>query len=521
MIITIDEGTTSTRALLIDSKGKILFTEQEELDQYYPKPGWVEHDANQIWIKSLGCARKLIKKTLQAGIATKDDFEGIAITNQRETTIVWDPKTGKAVHKAIVWQCRRTADYCKKIEEDLIKGNNLKDYVKVKTGLQIDAYFSATKIKWLLDNACQDIDLEKLAPGELMFGTVDTWLIWNLTLGREFSTDTTNASRTMLYDIHENKWDENLLEYFKIPKEILPEVKASNADFNSSPLFQDLLDKELPIKAVMGDQQAALYAYNNEAKITYGTGTFVLIPGKEKKKSDIPQGSFTETIAGEKADIIASERESVFIESDESNKGLVESIAFTKENNDIYQAYGLEGSIFIGGSIVQWLRDELNFIESAAEIEELANKVEDNGGVYLIPALAGLGAPFWRGDLRGSIFGITRGTNRSHIARAALESIAYRVCDVFEALDPEIKASIKAINVDGGASKNDTLLQFQADLLNLPVRRYKESEMTALGTAKMTGDVDLKLELDKEFKPKNDLSHFYDEWQRYLTLLTQ
>ena len=520
MIITIDEGTTSTRALLVDKDGKILFTEQEEITQHYPKPGWVEHDANQIWIKTLGCVRKLIKKTLQAKIATKDDFEAIAITNQRETTIIWDPKTGKPVHNAIVWQCRRTADYCKEIESQKIAGDiELKTYIKSKTGLQIDAYFSATKIKWLLDNHCQDIELDKLSPGELMFGTIDTWLIWNLTLGREFSTDSTNASRTMLYDIYENKWDENLVKFFGIPKEMLPEVKASNADYESSPLFKDLIDKELPIKAVMGDQQAALYAYNNEAKITYGTGTFVLIPGKVKKESDIAKGSFSETIQGERANVAGNERESIFVEEKSSNQGLLESIAYTKENDDNYQAYGLEGSIFVGGSIVQWLRDELDFIASTAEVEKLANKVKDNGGVYLIPALAGLGAPFWRGDVRGSIFGITRGTNRAHIARAALESIAFRVRDVFEALDDETRNSITAINVDGGASQNDTLLQFQADLLNLTVRRYKETEMTALGTAKMTGLVDLKLELDKEFKAQDNLDSSYQEWKKYIDCL--
>ena len=347
-----------------------------------------------------------------------------------------------------------------------------------------------------------------------MFGTIDTWLIWNLTLGREHLTDSTNASRTMLYDIYENKWDENLLKHFNIPKEILPEVKDSDADFNSSPLFKDLIDKELPIKAVMGDQQAALYAYNNEAKITYGTGTFVLIPGKTLTKKDFAKESISGLIQDARA---SDERDSIVVKEKKENQGLLESIAFSRENaEDIHQAYGLEGSSFVGGSIVQWLRDVLNVIESAPEVEALANQVEDNAGVYLIPALAGLGAPFWRGHIRGSIFGITRGTNRAHIARAALESIAYRVRDVFEALDEK---NIKAINVDGGASKNDTLLQFQADLLQIPIKRYKETEMTALGTAKMTGLVELELELDKKFIPKANLDTQYKEWSQYIECL--
>ena len=515
MIITVDEGTTSTRALLIDKNGKVLFTQQEEITQHYPNPGWVEHDAVEIWEKTLNCMRLLVKEALLAGIK-KEEFEAIAITNQRETTIVWDPKTGKPVANAIVWQCRRTADYCKEIgEKKITKDVLLKDYIKAKTGLQIDAYFSATKLKWLLDNHCQDIDLNVLKPGELMFGTIDTWLIWNLTLGREFLTDSTNASRTMLYDIHENKWDKELLNFFDIPNEILPEVKNSQADYNNSPLFKDLIDKELPIKAVIGDQQAALYAYNNETKVTYGTGTFILVPGASKLIDKDSQAGLNKEISEQKQSI-ENEREDFFVEPQKENNGLVESIAYSDESHCYY---GLEGSIFVGGSIVQWLRDELDFIEDSAEVEKLANQVNDNGGVYLIPALAGLGAPFWRGDLRGSIFGITRGSSKAHIARAALESIAYRVRDVFEVLSKEELSKIKHINVDGGASKNDTLMQFQADLLQIPVRRYKDTEMTALGTAKMTGLINLELELDREFEPHGKLDHLYDEWKKYIKLL--
>ena len=515
MIITIDEGTTSTRALLIDQNGKIQLTVQKEIEQHYPQAAWVEHDANEIWQKTLGACRELIAQALKIGF-NKEDITGIAITNQRETSIIWDPKTGKPIHNAIVWQCRRTSDYCNSIKNQTIaKNQNLTNYIKAKTGLEIDAYFSATKIKWLLENKAKKYDLKKLKPGELMFGTIDTWLIWNLTLGREHLTDATNASRTMLYDIHENKWDENLLDFFAIPKEILPRVQASNASYNSSPLFQDLLDKELPIKAVIGDQQAAFYAYNNQAKITYGTGTFVLIPGKTLN-TKVNDKSFNETIT---KDQIAKERETILITEPKKHKGLLESIAYKKNDCELFQTNQLEGSIFVGGSIVQWLRDELKIIEKSSEIESLANQVTDTNGVFLIPALAGLGAPFWQGHIRGSIFGLTRATNKAHIARAALESIAFRVRDIFEVLDKENKEQIDIIHVDGGASKNDTLLQFQANLLQKTIRRYTETEMTALGAAKMTGEVTVNLEIDKEFKAQENLDSYYKEWQSYLNLL--
>lgn len=499
-VLTIDEGTTSTRALLIDAKGKIEDFVQQEITQYYPKPGWVEHDPDEIWTKTLDCCRQLVKKYKNKNISS------IAITNQRETTVVWDPRSGKAVHNAIVWQCRRTSDRCKELEQTKIGSIAFTDYVKTKTGLIPDAYFSATKLEWILSSLQAPKrglqNDEAIQAKDLLFGTIDTWLIWNLTLGRAHLTEASNASRTMLYDINENKWDDELLKVFNIDKTMLPEVIDSNGDFNSSPLFQDILGKELPIKAVLGDQQAALHAYNNEAKCTYGTGTFVVLPYGTSLQASAKQSR------------IGNERDSMSFALETNHSGLLKSTAYKTAEQT---AFALEGSIFVGGSIVQWLRDELGFIKSSAEIEALANQVPDNGGIYLIPALAGLGAPFWKGDARGTIFGITRGTNKAHIARAALESIAYRVRDIFEALDDSMK--ITHLNVDGGASRNDTLMQFQADLLQIPIKRYSESEMTALGVAKMTGEIGLELKADKVFEPQKNLDDNYKVWKSYLNKL--
>ncbi|MDA0771430.1 MAG: FGGY family carbohydrate kinase [Cyanobacteria bacterium] len=505
-VLTIDEGTTSTRALLIDAQGKILDIVQKEITQYYPQPGWVEHDASEIWDKTLACCRELIKQNLDACKINKDSIKSIAITNQRETTVVWDPRSGKPVHKAIVWQCRRTSDRCKELSKTKIGNIDFTDYIKAKTGLIPDAYFSATKLEWILNNRQTNAEAGQSCP--LLFGTIDTWLLWNLTLGRAHLTEPSNASRTMLYDINENKWDEEILKTLKIDKLMLPDVIDSNGNFNSSPLFQDLLDQELPIKAVLGDQQAALYAYDNQAKCTYGTGTFVMIPYRKglAKMGDTAQSKSR----------IGNERDSMSFSLATNNDGLLKSAAYKTETA---QAFALEGSIFIGGSIVQWLRDELQFIEKSADIEALANEVSDNGGVYLIPALAGLGAPFWKGDARGTIFGITRGSNKAHIARAAIESIAYRVRDIFEALDPELRKSITQLNVDGGASLNDTLMQFQADLLQIPIQRYTETEMTALGVAKMTGEIELELKADKVFEPGPNLDAQYQVWKNYLSKL--
>lgn len=525
--ITIDEGTTSTRALMISNKGEIIKTIQKEITQYYPKPGWVEHDAKEIWELTLACMRELTKSCLEEGLVKAEEISGIAITNQRETTVLWNAKTGEAVHKAIVWQCRRTSELCDQLKKDSIKdefGNehSFNDYVSSKTGLIIDAYFSGTKIKWILDTVKPDED-------GLIFGTVDSWLIWNLSLGRSHVTDTSNASRTMLYDIHENKWDKNILKHLNIPNTLLPEVINSNGDFGSSPLLKDLLDREIPIKAVLGDQQAAFFAYNpaqgdchvgqspprnDAAKATYGTGIFVMLPSTVIENKTSTNGldcHVTSSLA-----MTSNERDSMSFALAEDNNGLVKTNAYkTLEKT----ALALEGSIFVGGSLIQWLRDELKIISSSPEVEDLANKVNDNGGVYLIPALAGLGAPYWKQDIRGAIFGLTRGSSDAHIARAALEAMAYSVMDIFEALDPELRKEIKELNVDGGASKNDLLMQIQADLLGIPVKRYTETEMTALGVAKMTGDVELKLKAEKTFKPSNDLSEEYKVWKSYLEKL--
>ncbi len=503
-VLTIDEGTTSTRALLISDAGEILDIVQKDITQHYPQPGWVEHDPQEIWEKTLACCREIIANNLAKNKITKDSISSIAITNQRETSIIWNPKTGKPVYNAIVWQCRRTAERCEELKKTKIANMNFTDYIKSKTGLLVDAYFSATKIEWILQK------IGKVQDG-LIFGTIDTWLIWNLTLGREHLTDASNASRTMLYDIHEDKWDDEILKHLNISKTILPKVIESNGDFGSSLLFQDSLGRELPIKAVLGDQQAAFYAYDGEAKCTYGTGTFVMLPSSTKTSLDKPATEDIETRSK-----VGNQRDTMSFSIETNNDGLLKSSGYKTQSE---KALVLEGSIFVGGSIVQWLRDELKFIEKSSEIEALANSVPDNGGVYLIPALAGLGAPYWRGDVRGTIFGMTRGTNRAHIARAALESIAYSVRDIIEALDPKLRAKITQLNVDGGATKNDTLMQFQADLLQIPIQRYTETEMTALGVAKMTGDIKLKLKAEKVFQPSKNLDENYKIWKQYIKKL--
>lgn len=494
-ILTIDEGTTSTRALLISESGQILDIVQKSISQHYPQPGWVEHDPLEIWNKTLACCREIITKNLAENKITKESISGIAITNQRETTIIWNPKTGKPVYNAIVWQCRRTSERCKELSEDTINGKSFAGYIRAKTGLIVDSYFSATKIEWIL---------KRNDDKDLLFGTIDTWLIWNLTLGREHLTDSSNASRTMLYDIYQDNWDKNILDKLNIPITLLPKVIESNGDFGSSPLFKDLLDREIPIKAVLGDQQAALYAYNNECKCTYGTGTFVMMPFKH---------SILNTADLKQKTRIGDERDDISFAPDTDSPGLLKSSAYKIQTE---KALALEGSIFVGGSIVQWLRDEMKFIDQSSEIEALAKSVPDNGGVYLIPALAGLGAPYWRGDVRGTIFGITRGTNRGHIARAALESIAYSVRDVIEALDSQLRSSITQLNVDGGATKNDSLMQFQADLLQIPIKRYTETEMTALGVAKMTGDIELNLKAERVFQPETNLDENYKIWKKHI-----
>jgi glycerol kinase len=462
--------------LLSTTKEKILGIKQKEITQFFPQPGWVEHDPIEIWQASLESCRTLLEDLLSSKTITSSDIEGISITNQRETTIIWDSKNSKPIYNAIVWQCKRTKLICKELKKNL----GLQALINAQTGLLIDSYFSGTKIKWLQENIIEKNS--ELKNQELYFGTIDTWLIWNLTKGKKHLTDTTNASRTLVFDIYKKNWSEEIINALELQNIKLPQVLDSKADFGTTDYFSDLLGREIPILSVIGDQQSALYAYNNESKITFGTGSFVLIPLKAAC----------------------------------SFPGLLTSVSYS-QSQQIH--YALEASIFTGGSIVQWLRDGLGIINHSSEIESLAMSVTDNGGVYLIPALTGLGAPHWLEDVQGAILGLTRASNKHHIARAALESIAYQLMDVFKLLD---LTSIEYINVDGGASKNNFLMQFQSDLIQKPLKRYTETEMTALGSAKMTGLVDLKLKPERIFEPKNNLDKQYHQWQQHLkTIINQ
>ena len=440
-IVALDQGTTSSRAIVFDHEQNIVSVGQKEFSQIYPQPGWVEHDPMEIWATQYGVLQEAL---IKAGI-TMTDVAGVGITNQRETTIVWEKDTGKPIYNAIVWQCRRTADLC-----DTLKEEGWADYIQSTTGLVIDAYFSATKISWILDHVPGA--RERAEKGELLFGTVDSWLVWNLTGGAVHVTDYTNASRTMLYNIRELKWDDKLLERLNIPKAMLPEVRNSSEIYG----YIGTGDMQIPIAGIAGDQQAALFGQacfeRGSAKNTYGTGCFLLMNiGKQ------------------------------FIQS---GQGLITTIAATM-NDDV--EYALEGSIFVGGAVIQWLRDELHLIETAAESEEYALELTDNGGVYLVPAFTGLGAPHWDMYARGSIFGLTRGTGRSHIVRAALEAIAYQTNDVLQAMVEDSGLSLTELKVDGGACQNNFLMQFQADIMNCEVRRPAITETTALGVAYLAG----------------------------------
>ena len=440
-IVALDQGTTSSRAIVFDHEQNIVSVGQKEFSQIYPQPGWVEHDPMEIWATQYGVLQEAL---IKAGI-TMADVAGVGITNQRETTIVWEKDTGKPIYNAIVWQCRRTADLC-----DTLKEEGWADYIQSTTGLVIDAYFSATKISWILDHVPGA--RERAEKGELLFGTVDSWLVWNLTGGKVHVTDYTNASRTMLYNIRELKWDDKLLERLDIPKAMLPEVRNSSEIYG----YIGTGDVQIPIAGIAGDQQAALFGQacfeRGSAKNTYGTGCFLLMNiGKQ------------------------------FIQS---RQGLITTIAATM-NDDV--EYALEGSIFVGGAVIQWLRDELRLIETAAESEEYALELTDNGGVYLVPAFTGLGAPHWDMYARGSIFGLTRGTGRSHIVRAALEAIAYQTNDVLQAMVEDSGLSLTELKVDGGACQNNFLMQFQADIMNCEVRRPAITETTALGVAYLAG----------------------------------
>ena len=442
-ILSFDQGTTSSRAIIFDKKGSIVATAQKEFTQIFPQPGWVEHDANEIWSTQLGVAAEAV---LKAGI-TKNDIAAIGITNQRETTVVWDRKTSQPIYNAIVWQDRRTADYC-----DTLKKDGSAEKIKSKTGLVTDAYFSGTKIKWILENVKGA--KEKAEKGELCFGTVDSWLLWKLTDGKVHATDVSNASRTLIYNIHDLKWDEELLKMFGIPASMLPEVRSSSEVYGHTENI--LTTVPIPVSGIAGDQQSALFGQMctqpGMVKNTYGTGCFMLM------------NTGTKPVA--------------------SKNNLLTTIAW-KVNGEVH--YALEGSVFIGGAVVQWLRDGLKIIQTSGDVEALAKKVDDNGGVYVVPAFTGLGAPYWNQHARGIIVGITRGTSDAHIARAAVESIAFQSMDLLKAMEADAGLPIKEVRVDGGATVNNQLMQFQSDILNTNVIRPEVTETTALGAAYLAG----------------------------------
>jgi glycerol kinase len=440
-LLALDQGTTSSRALVLEASGKVVAVAQLEFTQIFPQPGWVEHDPNEIWSSQIGVAADAIAR---AGIRA-GDIAAIGITNQRETTLVWDRKTSQPVYNAIVWQDRRTAGLC-----DRLRADGLTETVQQKTGLVIDAYFSGTKVAWILDNVPGA--RERAERGELAFGTVDTWLIWKLTEGRVHVTDETNASRTMLFNIHTRAWDDDLLKALNVPRSMLPEVKSSSEVYGQTAGSI----AGVPIAGIAGDQQSALFGQMchkpGMAKNTYGTGCFLLM------------NTGTEAVP--------------------SKNKLLTTIAWRRNDET---EYALEGSVFIAGAVVQWLRDGLKLIRTSSEVEALAAEVPDNGGVYLVPAFAGLGAPHWDAYARGAIVGLTRGATNAHLARAALEGIAYQVADLLFAMEADSGIQLKELRVDGGASANNLLLQFQADLLGIPVVRAKNPETTALGSAYLAG----------------------------------
>ena len=443
-ILAFDQGTTSSRAILFDKNANIIAVAQKEFTQLFPKPGWVEHDPNEIWQSQIDVAREVVAK---ANIHPTD-IAAIGITNQRETAIIWDKETGKPIYNAIVWQDRRTAGFC-----DELKSRGLEPYIKENTGLVVDAYFSGTKINWILNNV--EGARQKAHEGKLCFGTVDSWLIWNLTKGKVHATDFSNASRTLIYNIKDLKWDEKLLQEFDIPASLLPNVLSSSGIFGvtNPDVFFDI---EIPIAGVAGDQQSALFGQccfePGMAKNTYGTGCFMLM------------NTGTERV--------------------ESKHGLLTTIAWSVDGK---VEYALEGSVFIAGAAIQWLRDGLKLIDSAQDSEFFAMKVEDTGGVYVVPAFAGLGAPYWDMYARGGIFGLTRGTEKSHLIRATLESLAFQTYDILEVMEKDSNIQLKKLKVDGGACANNLLMQFQADILDTIVERPKVIETTALGAAYLAG----------------------------------
>lgn len=487
-IIALDQGTTSSRAVIFNKNTDIISSAQREYTQIYPQPGWVEHNPMEIWATQ----RSVLTEVIAASGISLKDVAAIGITNQRETTIVWDKNTGEPVYNAIVWQCRRTADICEKLKEKV-----LEEYVKENTGLIIDAYFSGTKLKWILDNV--EGAREKAEKGELLFGTVDTWLVWKLTAGKVHVTDYTNASRTMLFNIKELKWDKKILKKLNIPESMLPEVKNSSEIYGYTKMGLTMGEESgtnIPIAGIAGDQQAALFGQTcfnkGDIKNTYGTGCFMLMnTGKNCIKS---------------------------------NNGLLTTIA-VGINGKV--EYALEGSVFIAGAVIQWLRDEMKFFSDAADTEYFATKIEDNGGVYLVPAFVGLGSPYWDMYARGTIVGLTRGSNRNHIIRAALESIAYQSKDLIDAMKEDSGLDLTSLKVDGGAVANNFLMQFQSDILNIEVLRPEIIETTALGAAYLAGlatgfwkdkeEIIKKQKLNRKFLP--DLSEelrskYFKGWKK-------
>ncbi len=483
-ILALDQGTTSSRALLFDREGRQVGMEQREFTQHFPQDGWVEHDADEIWATQSAVAIAVLSRH---GIDA-EDIAAIGIANQRETTVLWNRKTGRPVHRAIVWQDRRTASLCQTLQEE-----GLEALFQRKTGLRLDPYFSGTKLKWLLDNLPDA--RQQAARGELAFGTVDSWLLWNLTRGRIHKTDTTNASRTLLYNIHEGRWDDELLTILDIPGSVLPEVHPSSHIYGEAARAGL---EGIPVAAMAGDQQAALFGQAcfapGQAKNTYGTGCFLLRPGGS---SPI-----------------------------ESRHNLLSTLACS--TGDALE-YATEGSVFIGGAVIQWLRDSLGLLQDASQSEAMARSVPDSGGVHLVPAFSGLGAPHWDPSARGTLCGITRGTSAAHIVRAALESIAFQSADLLRAMDADHGSPLAELRVDGGASRNDFLMQFQSDLMQVPVLRPRITETTALGAACLAGlgtgiwksrsALEEQWQLDKRFEPQmrpEEAQDLLDGWRRAL-----
>jgi glycerol kinase len=483
-ILALDQGTTSSRAILFNQKGEVVHMAQKEFTQHFPKPGWVEHDANEIW----GSILAVMASVLSEVNVKPEQVAAIGITNQRETTVVWDKHTGKPVYNAIVWQSRQTADICDELKE---KGYD--ELFRQKTGLLIDAYFSGTKVKWILDNV--EGAREKAENGDLLFGTIDTWLIWKLSGGKAHVTDYSNASRTLMYNIFDLQWDDELLDILNVPKSMLPEVRPSSEVYSTT-IPEHFFGQKVPIAGAAGDQQAALFGQacfeKGMAKNTYGTGCFMLMN------------------TGEKA-----------VRSDH---GLLTTLAWGIDGK---VEYALEGSIFVAGSAIQWLRDGLRMFKEAKDSELYATRVESTEGVYVVPAFVGLGTPYWDSDVRGAVFGLTRGTKKEHFIRATLESLAYQTKDVLTAMEKDSGISLKALRVDGGAVKNNFLMQFQSDILHVPVERPVVNETTALGAAYLAGlavgywnnreEIASQWNLDRSFEPtmsEQERTNLYEGWKK-------